>query len=192
MAVDSLKDLATQVILVDSENQSIGTVDKLIAHSDGMLHRAYSVLVFRKKNDHIALLMQQRSKSKYHGGGLWTNTCCSHPRKENYLIEEAVERLYIELGIKIPLIEVGRFKYFAKLDNNMFEHEIDHVLIGCWVEQKIHPDPLEVSDYCWMNVHELQNKLIYEPQIYTPWLSQALNLALKSKHFAQLMSAAYE
>lgn len=176
------------VILVDQQNQSIGTMDKLSAHLQGKLHRAYSVLVFRKISDCVELLLQQRSPLKYHGGGLWTNTCCSHPIQDNELISNATERLYEEMGIRIPLVEAGIFQYFAQLDNKMFEHEMDHVLIGNWVEQEIHPNAAEVVDYCWMAISTLQQKLAKKPETFTPWLSQALELALSSKEFINLMS----
>lgn len=183
MSYNSLEEQNTHVILVDPQDNCIGIMDKLSAHREGKLHRAYSILVFRKNRDTIELLIQQRANIKYHGAGLWTNTCCSHPQPDNDLLEDAKKRLFVEMGIKVTLIEVGVFQYFAELNNNMFEHEIDHVLIGYWVEQSVHPNPLEVDNYCWINIHKLQEKLSECPQVFTPWLPQVLNIALASKPF---------
>lgn len=191
MRNSALKEQSTEVILVDPQDKCIGIMDKLSAHREGRLHRAFSVLVFRKNQDTVELLLQQRAKTKYHGGELWTNTCCSHPQQSNRLLQDATNRLFMEMGIKIPLIEVGIFQYFAKLDKNMIEHEMDHVLIGYWIEQSIHPDPEEVCDYCWMNVNKLQKELTEHPQLFTPWLSQALNIALESKQLIHFSSNNY-
>lgn len=181
-----MNDIANLVILVDKQNRSIGTMDKLSAHRQGRLHRAYSILIFRNNHNNIELLLQQRSPLKYHGGGLWTNTCCSHPLEDNELIKHAMDRLHEEMGINITLIEAGVFKYFAKLNDGMFEHEIDHVLIGTWIEQEIHPDPSEVADYSWMDIPTLQQKLAQNPSLYSPWLGQALGVALQSNAFINL------
>ncbi|CEG56630.1 isopentenyl-diphosphate Delta-isomerase [Legionella fallonii] len=187
MSDSTLNDQRTHVILVDAQDNCIGTMEKLLAHREGKLHRAFSILVFRKNQDTLQLLLQQRANSKYHGGGLWTNTCCSHPLDSLSLPQEASDRLSMEMGIRVPLIEVGIFQYFAKLDNNMYEHEIDHVLIGPWIEQSINPDPQEVNDYCWIDIQHLKRKLAKFPREFTPWLSQVLSMALKSKEFALFM-----
>ncbi|MCW8409804.1 isopentenyl-diphosphate Delta-isomerase [Legionella sp. PATHC035] len=183
MSINTLEEQNTHVILVDPQDNCIGIMDKLSAHQEGKLHRAYSILVFRKNRDLIELLLQQRAHSKYHGGGLWTNTCCSHPQPDKDLLEDATKRVLVEMGIKVTLFEVGVFQYFAELNNNMFEHEIDHVLIGYWVEQSVHPNPLEVDNYCWISIDKLQEKLAECPQVFTPWLSQVLDIALESKQF---------
>ena len=66
-----------EVVLVNEKDEPVGTMEKMEAHRQAVLHRAFSVFVFNKNGD---VLMQQRAFSKYHSGGLWTNTCCSHPR----------------------------------------------------------------------------------------------------------------
>ncbi|STX50794.1 Isopentenyl-diphosphate Delta-isomerase [Legionella busanensis] len=184
MAINILK---SNVLLVNDQDKFIKIIDKLTAHKQGLLHRAYSIFVFRKNNNKVELLLQQRSKEKYHSKGLWTNTCCSHPVAEKELINQATARLYEEMGINIKLIEINSFRYFTKLDNEMFEHEVDHVLIGSWNEQEICPNPSEVMSYCWIDIATLIEKIKTKPELFTPWLFQALEIALNSNHFKKLM-----
>jgi isopentenyl-diphosphate delta-isomerase type 1 len=171
-------DSSIDVILVDPHDNEIGTIDKLSAHRFGMLHRAYSVMIFRVKNNHLELLLQQRSLEKYHGGGLWTNTCCSHPKPGERLIDNATARLEEEMGVKAQLKEIGSFHYFAEMDNHMIENEIDHVFVGSYDADLIHVNPSEVNDYRWMDVEALQKKMLLEPKLFTPWLPKALELSL--------------
>lgn len=170
------------VILVNPLDQEIGQEKKLLAHQYGMLHRAFSVLVFRNIQGKTELLLQQRSKKKYHTGGLWTNTCCSHPQpNEPSLLKAAEERLKEEMGITIPLKEKGLFHYIASLDNDLYENELDHVLVGNYdPSEKIRVNPGEVEDYHWAEIKELQQDLELYPKKYTPWLKMALKIALET------------
>lgn len=168
------------IILVDPEDNKIGEVEKILGHQYGMLHRAFSVLVFRQRNGQTETLLQQRNKNKYHGGGLWTNTCCSHPHSGESSTMAAEKRLKDEMGIDIKLKEVGKFHYIAKLDHDMTENEIDHVFIGNYDADEIPVNPAEVEDYLWMDINTLQMELKQYPQKYTPWFKQALDLALKN------------
>lgn len=168
------------IILVNPQDKQIGTIEKLSGHQYAMLHRAFSVLVFRKHNSRIETLLQQRAKKKYHGGGLWTNTCCSHPHPQENLVKSAEKRLLEEMGIQIKLKEVGKFHYVAKLDHGMTENEIDHVLVGTYDADSIPFNKDEVESYKWIDILSLQQDLLNQPHKYTPWLKQALELA--SKH----------
>ena len=116
------------VILVDEKDNQVGLMPKLEAHQKGLLHRAFSVFIF---NSDYELLLQKRAFSKYHSGGLWTNTCCSHPRDGEDTIDAANRRLYEEMGIETSLRKVFDFIYKAELDNNLTENEFDHVFYGC-------------------------------------------------------------
>ena len=116
-----------EVILVDEHDREIGSGEKLQIHQEGKLHRAFSVLVFNWKQE---LLLQKRKETKYHSGGLWTNTCCSHPRPGELTLEAAQRRLHEEMGLTCPLREVGNFIYRAEFENGLIEHEYDHVLAG--------------------------------------------------------------
>jgi isopentenyl-diphosphate delta-isomerase len=123
-----------KVILVDENDTQVGLMPKLEAHQKGLLHRAFSVFIF---NNNHQLLLQKRAVSKYHSGGLWTNTCCSHPREGEETINAANRRLIEEMGIKTNLRKVFDFIYKAELDNELTENEFDHVFYGLYNEDPI-------------------------------------------------------
>lgn len=154
-----------QVILVDENDAQTGLMDKLEAHELGKLHRAFSVFIFNSRGE---MLIHQRAEGKYHSGKLWTNTCCSHqlPGETN---EAAVKRrLREEMGLACETEFVTSFIYKAELDNNLTEHEFDHVYAGiCDVEP--HPDPNEVMNWKFVPVDELERDLSENPENYTAW-----------------------
>jgi len=162
-----------EVILVDSHDNEMGVSEKIEAHQKGLLHRAFSVFVFRKKNEKIEVLLQRRQKNKYHSGGLWTNTCCGHPRSNENIIEAASRRLFEEMGIYVELREANVFTYLAALDHGLSEHEVDHVLVGEFFEQPINVNPKEVVDYCWETMDSISKDLENHPEKYTAWFGQA-------------------
>lgn len=168
------------IVLVDSENREIGTAEKLAAHQNNQLHRAFSIFIFRKK-PRLELLLQQRAQEKYHCGGLWTNTCCSHPHPGESVLEAGKRRLQEELGFTTPLTDLGWFQYNAHFANGLSEHEIDHVLIG-EVEAHFqpHPNPAEVQAVRWVDIEDLRRELAATPQLFTPWLAEALAIATKA------------
>jgi isopentenyl-diphosphate delta-isomerase type 1 len=166
------------VILVDPDDKKIGVMEKLIAHRYGMLHRAFSVFVFRRKGRSLELLLQKRNKDKYHAGGLWTNTCCSHPQPKETTKDSAEKRLKKEMGIVVKLREAGVFHYIAQFDNGLTENEIDHVFVGFYEKEKIRPDAEEVEDHRWMTMNALKKDLKANPSKYTPWFAKALKVAL--------------
>lgn len=164
------------VVLVDSQNREIGTAEKLIAHQKNWLHRAFSVFIFLDNQ----LLLQQRALNKYHSSGLWTNTCCSHPRPGESIITAGERRLQEEFGISTSLKDLGWFYYNAHFENGLSEHEIDHVLVGkITADVKIIPNVNEVHAHRWITVHELKQELMADPQQFTPWLGQALEFILR-------------
>ncbi|PRD57117.1 isopentenyl-diphosphate Delta-isomerase [Sphingobacterium gobiense] len=158
-----------KVVLVDIEDNAIGEMEKLLAHQQGELHRAFSVFIF---NDEGALLLQKRAANKYHGGGLWTNTCCSHPQWSEDITMSAIERLYYEMGIKCDLKLIYSFIYNEPVENNLIEHELDYVFIG-----QTNQNPIlnkdEASDYKWMNTAEILSDINENPWHYTVWFRQA-------------------
>lgn len=101
------------LILVNEEDNIIGTEEKLKAHIDGLLHRAFSVMIFNNKGQ---LLIQKRAKNKYHSAGLWANSCCGHPRLGEDNTEAAQRRLQEELGFSCDLVKISELKYSLKLD----------------------------------------------------------------------------
>ena len=127
---------ATKVILVNEKDQPIGLMDKMEAHQKGILHRAFSVFLFDKKG---RMLLQQRAKEKYHGALLWTNACCSHPFENEKIEDAAQRRMREELGVTTPLEKIFCFTYHAAVENELIEHEYDHVFAGEY-EGNIFPD----------------------------------------------------
>jgi isopentenyl-diphosphate delta-isomerase len=156
------------LILVDHNDQEIGTMEKLEAHQKGLLHRAFSVLVF---NDNGEILIHKRAAHKYHSAGLWTNTCCSHPRPSESIEDAAHRRLEEEMGFNCELSSAFHFTYFAPLENNLFEHELDHVLIGIFNENPT-PNSDEVSDFKWIKWGELKEDIQKNTTNYTCWFQK--------------------
>ncbi len=161
-----------RVILVDQTDRPIGTAEKLQAHQAGLCHRAFSVFIFCQNE----LLLQQRAMNKYHSSGLWTNTCCSHPFPDEAILVAGNRRLKQEMGIDIPLKNIGSFHYIAHFDNGLIENEIDHVLIGRAIQKICQPNPEEVQAYRWITLPDLNQELEKNPQHFTPWLAPALAL----------------
>ena len=159
------------VILVDPQDNQIGTMEKNQAHLEGRLHRAVSVFIFNTKTQ---LLLQQRAHTKYHSGRLWTNTSCSHPRPGETNHNAATRRLFEEMGIKCELTEAYSFVYKAHLDHNMIEYEFDHVFIGISDAIPV-PDPSEVSDWKYINTSDLATEIKEHPEIYTEWFKICIN-----------------
>lgn len=159
------------VILVDEKDVELGLMEKMEAHKKGVLHRAFSVFVF---NDNNELLLQRRALDKYHSGGLWTNTCCSHPRKNESVQDASVRRLQEEMGFTCDVELVFNFIYKAELDNELTEHEFDHVLIGRYNESPI-PNPEEVCDWKYVALDVLKNDIKNNPENYTVWFRHIFN-----------------
>jgi isopentenyl-diphosphate delta-isomerase len=154
-----------QVILVNEQDEPIGTMEKMEAHRKALLHRAFSVFIFNAKGE---MLLQQRAKNKYHSAGLWTNACCSHPFPGEDIKMAAQRRLQEELGIVTPISKAFDFIYRASFDNGLTEFEFDHVFIGSY-DGPIFPDKNEVSDYCFKSLDEIQNSLLSHTSKYTDW-----------------------
>ncbi|WP_372474633.1 isopentenyl-diphosphate Delta-isomerase [Capnocytophaga sp. ARDL2] len=154
-----------KVILVDTNDNPIGLMEKIEAHEKALLHRAFSVFVINVKKE---VLLQQRAAHKYHSPLLWTNTCCSHQRENETNLQAGKRRLKEEMGMEVPLEEVFSFIYKAPFDNGLTEHEFDHVMIG-YSNQSPVINPEEVADWKWMDIIELRNDIEANPQVYTEW-----------------------
>ena len=164
-----------KVILVDENDTQVGLMPKLEAHQKGLLHRAFSVFIF---NSNHQLLLQKRAVSKYHSGGLWTNTCCSHPREGEETINAANRRLIEEMGIKTNLRKVFDFIHKAELDNELTENEFDHVYYGVYDEDPI-INTEEADDFKWMDMETLNNDITLNGQNYTVWFKIAFDYFYK-------------
>lgn len=154
-----------QVILVDEQDVLTGTMEKMEAHEKALLHRAFSVFVFNGREE---MLLQQRAFEKYHSGGLWTNSCCSHPRPGEDTQAAATRRLREEMGFETPLEKIFDFVYKADFANGLTEHEFDHVFVGHY-DGKVLPDSKEVHDFVYMSMPDIEAALQKEPERFTAW-----------------------
>ena len=166
------------VILVDTADNEIRTCEKLVAHQEGLLHRAFSIFVLKQDvHGQWMTLLQQRHEKKYHCGGLWSNTCCSHPRPGESTDDAVKRRLEEEMGLKMQCEHAGHFIYRTECGNGLIEHEYDHVYIAIITgDIDILPNPAEVQAYRWEYIDKLQNAT-HERLSLTPWFTQALEVA---------------
>ena len=153
-----------KMILTDIYDNEIGTMSKSDAHRLGKLHRAFSVFIINGEE----MLIQKRSKGKYHSGGLWANACCSHPRSGEALEDAVRRRLKEELGVSCTVREVDSFVYFSKYAADLFEYEYDHVFLGEYGGD-FTPDPEEIEEVKWIGFSELEQLLITEPESFSTW-----------------------
>lgn len=153
------------LIQVDEQDVPAGTIGKMAAHRDGVLHRALSVFIFNSRGE---WLLQQRATSKYHSGGLWSNACCSHPRPGETTEEAAHRRLLFEMGMRCTLSEVFSFVYRTEFPNGLIEHEYDHVFIGITDEQP-RCNPGEVQDWKYCSFDRLEKEIRAGDQQFTAW-----------------------
>ena len=154
-----------EVILVNKKDIQLGLMPKMEAHRKGVLHRAFSVFIFKSSRE---LLIQKRSSQKYHSPGLWTNTCCSHQRDGESTIDAANRRLNEEMGLNADLKEIFSFIYKANLKNGLIEHEFDHVLVG-YTDLSPIINIKEVEDWKWVDLSILEHEIDKNPNIYTEW-----------------------
>ena len=164
-----------RIVKVDEHDNEIGEIEKIEAHKAPILHRAFSVFIINDKNE---MLIQQRAFNKYHSGGLWANACCSHPRVGEEVISSAKERMKDEIGVSCELKELFTFIYETKFSDNLYEHELDHVLLGH------HNGPFvmnkeEVNDLKWISYKELAKDLEKHPDKYASWFKIAAPKVLK-------------
>ena len=171
------------LILVDEQDKEIGTEEKIDAHRKGLLHRAFSLFIYDSKLN--KMLIQRRAINKYHSGGLWTNACCSHPRKGEDLNTAIYRRTIEELGVSISeddfdigkIKECGKFTY-RKDFGELTEYEIDHVfawLVDSSILQFV-PNKDEIEDLMWIDIHDLMNWLEGNPDNFTAWFFPAYEI----------------
>jgi len=159
------------VILVDEQDNEIGTMEKMEAHQKGLLHRAFSLLIFNTNGE---MLLQQRAISKYHSGGLWTNTCCSHPLPGETIEQAGKRKLQQEMGFSCDLAYSHKFIYKVQLDNDLIEHEWDYVMIG-YFDGIPTINPNEAQAWKFESLNEIQKDAEENPERYTCWFKLILN-----------------
>jgi isopentenyl-diphosphate delta-isomerase len=153
------------VVLVDENDKVLGTMEKLQAHQEGRLHRAFSLIVF---NDDDEMLIHKRASDKYHCGGLWTNACCSHPRLNESPKEGALRRIQEEMGFTTSIDYIGQFIYKTKFENVLIEYELDHLFVGRFNGNPI-PNSDEVEDFKYIGIDDLKSDIEKSPGHYTVW-----------------------
>jgi isopentenyl-diphosphate delta-isomerase len=164
-----------KVVLVDENDDPVGEMAKMEAHEKALLHRAFSVFVF---NNNDELMMQQRALGKYHSPGLWTNTCCSHPRPGETVLEAGHRRLLEEMGFDCTIEKIFDFIYKAQLDHGLTEHEFDHVLFGRY-DQNPDINPVEVENWKWMAMDDIDEAMKKKPEQFTVWFRIAFERVFK-------------
>jgi isopentenyl-diphosphate delta-isomerase len=165
-----------KVVLVNEQDEAIGVEDKTRAHLLGVLHRAFSVFVINAAGQ---LLLQKRALTKYHSRGLWSNTCCSHPRPDESVENASRRRLREEMGFDLELSEVFHFIYRADLEDGLIENEYDHVLVGSF-DGVPKPDPAEVAEWRWADMATLSADLKNHPESYTYWFRISFDRFLRA------------
>lgn len=158
------------LILVDRDDVQIGFDQKMPVHRRGALHRAFSILVFDAE---ARLLLQRRAQDKYHSAGLWSNSCCGHPRHGEETDAAAHRRLREEMGFDCDLREVSAFYYRAAVSDDLIEHEYDHLYVGAFVGEP-RADPGEVSEWEWMDIGDVLAGMSKRPNDFTVWFRAIL------------------
>lgn len=154
-----------KVVLINEADEVLGLMDKMQAHENGLLHRAFSVFLFNKEGE---MLLQQRAAGKYHSPLQWTNACCSHPRENETYVQAAKRRLLEELGIETDLEEKFKFLYKANVGENLWEHELDHVFCGIY-EGGFNLNSDEVAAVRYVTMDELTGEMQAHPERFTEW-----------------------
>lgn len=154
-----------ELVMVDIFDNQLGEITKEEAHKNPILHRAFSVFLVNNNNE---MLIQKRAEHKYHSGGLWANACCSHPKIDEDVIASAVNRLKEELNITCNVKELFTFIYLHKFHDNLYEYELDHVMIGKYSGNVI-LNTDEASEFRWVSLDQLSKELIKEPNKFASW-----------------------
>jgi isopentenyl-diphosphate delta-isomerase len=165
----------SEVVLVNEKDEVLGTMEKLRAHEEGVLHRAFSVIIFNTKGE---MLIHQRASNKYHCGGLWTNACCSHPRLNETPKDGAERRLKEEMGFSTTVEYIGSFIYKVDFENGLTEHEFDHMFCGQF-EGTPEPNQEEVKAWKYVSINQLLNDVEEQPECYTFWFKDILKNRLQ-------------
>lgn len=154
-----------KVVLVTEKDEVLGLMEKMQAHENGILHRAFSVFLYNSKGE---MLLQKRAAEKYHSPNQWTNACCSHPRIEETYEQAAKRRIKEELGIDCELEEKFWFIYKADVGQNLWEHELDHVFVGNY-EGEFNLNKEEVTEVRYISLENLNIELENNPENFTEW-----------------------
>lgn len=164
-----------QVVLVNELDEMIGVESKSRAHLLGTLHRAFSVFILNAQDQ---LLLQKRAQTKYHSKGLWSNSCCGHPRPGESIDTASRRRLREEMGFNSYLRKLFHFIYRADVDEGLVEYEYDHILLG-FFDGTPQPDPSEIDEWRWADLKTLSADIEAHPESYTYWFRISFNRFLQ-------------
>ena len=155
------------LILVDESDKALGFKSKSECHEgNGTLHRAFSVFIFNPLGQ---LLIQKRSSNKELWDLHWSNSCCSHPKKNEQMELAVKRRLKEELGIECPVHYLYKFTYHAKYKDLGSEHELCHVYVGLF-DGEIKANPEEIDDWKFIKPDDLEERIRNSKKDYTPWM----------------------
>lgn len=155
----------SKILLVNNKDEELGFEEKIKVHKLGLLHRSFSIFIFNSRGE---LLLQKRAAGKYHSGGLWSNTCCSHQKTLGSLIRMVRRRLKEEMGLDCKIKEIFSFSYKVEVGSALIENEFDHVFVG--ISDKMpKPNKREVSKYKYLSLQEIKKDIIMRPEKYTEW-----------------------
>lgn len=154
-----------EVVLINPQDEVLGSMEKMEAHQNGLLHRAFSVFLFNDKGE---MLLQKRAASKYHSPNQWTNAVCSHPRMDETYENGAKRRLQEELGIEVDIEQKFHFLYKAEVGDDLWEHELDHVFTGFY-NGEFELNPEEVSEIRYILMEDLEQEMKTNPEYFTEW-----------------------
>jgi len=159
------------VVLVNKQGRRIGVAEKLEAHRQALLHRAFSIFLFNEKGE---MLLQKRAAGKYHFAGLWSNACCSHPRPGEKILSAAKRRLKEELNLETSLISKGAVTYkFFDSKSKLTEHEYDCIFVGTF-NDVIDFNKEEVSAVKWTSLSKLKMEMKANAETFTPWFLEIM------------------
>jgi isopentenyl-diphosphate Delta-isomerase len=182
--MSGLTGMDEHVVLVNHSDRQVGVASKRTAHAAGLLHRAFSVCIFDTVGQ---MLLQRRAHGKYHSGGLWSNSCCSHPRPGEPAAQAAARRLAEELGFTCALSHAFAFIYRADVGGGLIEHEYDHVYTGVF-DGPVTPHPEEIAEYRWIEPAALLRELDTQPDAFTAWSRIAFD-ELRSRGYLAVREA---
>jgi len=167
----TIKNSEILVTLVDNTGRITGYAEKMLTHLRGDLHLAFSLMIIRRKNHFVEYLLQRRALHKYHSGGLWANTCCSHPLPDENIQDAASRRVSEELGISefLSMSDIGQIQYKYQLDNNMIEHELDKILVSEVDSVHWQQNSDEVMEVRWWSEQEVLEQLFNKPNTFAAW-----------------------
>lgn len=155
------------LILVDDDDQQIGTLDKSACHDGaGKLHRAFSLFVFNSLGE---TLIQRRHPEKRLWPSYWSNGCCSHPRAGEVIEDAVVRRAEQELGLSVKPHFLFKFRYRASFFDIGSEFELCSVYVSHTSEEP-QVNGAEISEWRWVAPNDLDREMDSAPKTFTPWL----------------------